>query len=163
MSIYFINGYAQHKPTFFVDQTTFDQYADTFSKVILGDLVVGTEEDAQNALTAIQNEAKLDTCLFNQLLTVVTGNTTTVRPVQQDDQEDSIIQVFNPLTGSYTTYNSRTEANTAVVEIQKAYFEAQNIAAVKTLTEMPIPILPVGPNGVPTGVMQPKSTGTQTV
>lgn len=163
MSIYVVNPYQNTPKAYYVDQPTHDTYSAMFTATpFLGSLIVGTQVDAQNALNTIQAAINADKQTFNQNLTIVNGNVTTVRALQDTDPENSIVQVFNPLTGLYTTYNSKTEALAAVQANIQAYLNFYSLDKVQVLNAMPFTPPNAITNGAP-NLAQPATSGTQTV
>lgn len=163
MSVYLVKPYQNTPITYYVDQSTHDTYIGMFTSMpFLGNLVVGTQADAQAALTAIQATISGNTDLFSQTLVIESPGLVTVRALASTDPENSTIQVFNPLTGTSTTYNTRTDANNAVQANIQAYLKFYGLDQVQALASFPFSP-PKAINTAPPGTAQPKSTGAQTV
>ena len=88
---------------------------------------------------------------FSVCATFVNGNDTTWREVQESDPEDTICQVFDTFTGTYTQVNCKTEANALNEQKKQAFLASIGLDSVKELSELPKP------------PEQPISNGTQTL
>ena len=91
--IYKVNGY-NTQPTYFDEATNLN--AKTDAEAFL----------AQKQIDVLAYEA----VRFSICATFINGNDTTWREIQDSDPEDTICQVFDTFTGSYTQVNSKTEA-----------------------------------------------------
>lgn len=104
--IFKVNGYNEI-PTFFVDQSTFDSN----QNYKLGNLVVGSKEDADSKLLDLQNLIlSYEAVRFSICATFVNGDDTEWREIKESDPEETICQVLNHNTGQYTQCNNKTEA-----------------------------------------------------
>lgn len=104
--IYSLNSYGEN-PIYFVEQAIYD--ANPNYK--LATLVVGTKADAEIALINMQTKVlNAEASRFSVCATFVEGNNTIWREVQDSDVEDTICQVFDTFTGTYTQVNNKTEA-----------------------------------------------------
>jgi len=145
--IYKVNGY-NTQPKYFVDQTTFEQNPN----YTLGTLVVGTQSDAEALLSQTQADVlSYEAVRFSVCATFVNGNDTTWREVIESDPEETICQVFDTFTGSYTECSNKTEAF-ALNEQKKQNF----LASVGLDIVVELESLPEEPT-------QPISKGTQTL
>ena len=143
--IYQVNGY-NNKPTFYVDQATHDANPN-FSG---GTLVVGTQADAQNVLSELQQKVlAYEAVRFSICATFVNGNDTTWREIQESDPEDTICQVFDTFTGQYTQCSNKTEAFALNKQKQQNFLASIGLDSIVELNEMPIELA------------QPISKGTQ--
>jgi hypothetical protein len=91
---------------------------------------------------------------FSICATFVNGNDSTWREVTIEDPEDTICQVFDTFTGSYTQCANKTEAYALNAQKQQAFLASIGLDKVIELTEMP---------PKPGNLTQPVSTGTQTL
>lgn len=145
--IYKVNGY-NTQTTYFVDQATFEQNP----AYTLGTLIVGTQADAEILLSQTQQTVlNNETVRFSICATFVNGNDTTWREVLESDPEETICQVFDTFTGSYTQCANKTEAF-ALNEQKKQNF----LASVGLDSVIELDALPEEPT-------QPISKGTQTL
>jgi hypothetical protein len=136
MTIYQVNGYNQ-PPTFYVpDQDT----ANTAAPNAMYTVIIGTQQDAQNALTTLQSEVlQKEAMRFSICATFIEDTHTTWRAVQDSDPEDTICQVFNMSTGQYTQCSTKTEANTVNAQIQQQFLASIGLDTVKEVTQLPVP------------------------
>jgi hypothetical protein len=134
--IYQVNGY-NVEPIYFDDSTNPNAKAD--AEALL----------AQKQKDVLSYEA----VRFSICSTFVDGNNTTWREVQESDPEDTICQVFDTFTGTYTEVPNKTAAYALNAEKQQAFLASVGLDKVTELEEMPKP--------APT--TQPISTGTQTL
>lgn len=88
---------------------------------------------------------------FSVCATFVNGNDTTWREVQEADPEDTICQVFDTFTGTYTQCANKTEAFALNAQKQQDFLASVQLDKIEELTEMPAEIA------------QPVSKGTQTI
>lgn len=80
--------------------------------------------EAEELLAQKQKEVlTAEAVRFSICATFVNGNDTTWREIQEFDPEDTICQVFDTFTGTYTQVNSKTEAY-ALNKIKQANFLA---------------------------------------
>lgn len=91
--IYQVNGF-NVEPTYFDDVTNANAKAD--AEALL----------AQKQKDVLEYEA----VRFSICATFVEGNNTTWRQIKDTDPEDTICQVFDTFTGTYTQVNSKAEA-----------------------------------------------------
>lgn len=144
--IYKVNNFTG-AATFFAAQEIVNENNNNF---ILGDLVVGNKDDAENLLIQRQQEVLLqETDRFSVCSTFVNGNDTTWREVQEADLEDTICQVFDTLTGQYTQVNNKTEAFILNEQKKQNFLVSVGLDSVVEIEELPQPR------------PQPISSGTQ--
>lgn len=91
---------------------------------------------------------------FSICATFVNGNDTIWREIQESDPEDTICQVFDTFTGTYTQCTNKTEAYALNTQKQQAFLASVGLDKVIELTEMP---------KTPQELAQPKTSGTQTL
>ena len=132
--IYQVNGY-NTEPTYF------DEATNPNAKV-----------EAEAFLTQKQIDVlAYEAVRFSVCATFVNGNDTTWREVQESDPEDTICQVFDTFTGTYTQCNNKTDAYFLNVQKQQAFLASVGLDKVYELEEMPKPL------------NQPISKGTQSL
>ena len=132
--IYKVNGY-NTEPTYFDDATNANAKAD--AEALL----------AQKRIDVLAYEA----VRFSVCATFVNGNDTTWREVQESDHEDTVCQVFDHMTGTYTQVNTKTEAFTLNEQKKQEFLVDAGLDKVYELAEIPQP------------KPQPISQGTQTL
>ena len=86
---------------------------------------------------------------FSICATFVNGNDTTWREVTAEDPEDTICQVFDTFTGTYTECANKTEAFALNAQKQQNFLASIGLDSIVELNEMPIELA------------QPISKGTQ--
>ena len=124
-----------------VEPTYFDEATNPNAKAEAEALLVQKQTDVL-AYEAVR---------FSICATFVDGNNTTWREVQESDPEDTICQVFDTFTGSYTQCANKTEAYALNAQKQQAFLASIGLDKVIELTELPKP------------KAQPISEGTQTL
>ena len=122
-------------PTFFVTQDVYEANKDYEHAL----LVVGGLEDAELLLAEKQhgtlaNEASR----FSICASFVAGNDTVWRQIQEDDPDDTICQVFNHMSGTYTEVLSKAAANELNEQYKKEFLESINLDKVHTLDAIPV-------------------------
>lgn len=132
--IYQVNGYN-------VEPTYFDEATNSNAKAEAEALL------AQKQVDVLAYEA----VRFSICATFVNGNDTTWRTIEDSDPEDTICQVFDTFTGTYTQVNNKTEAHALNAQKQQAFLASVGLDKVIELAEIPKPLA------------QPKSEGTQTL
>lgn len=133
--IYFVNGYNE-KPTYFVEQSVFDENPN----YELGTLVVGTKTDAQAFLAQKQVDVlESEAVRFSICVTFVNGNDTTWREVQDSDPEDTICQVFDTYTGTYTECSNKTQAYALNEQKKQEFLASVYLDTVQETNELPKP------------------------
>ena len=130
--IYKVNGYITG-PVYFDESKVAD--AKTQADILL----------ESNRTQALISEASR----FSICATFVDGQNTTWREIQESDPEDTVCQVFNHLTGTYTEVLSKTDAIKLNTELKEQYLTDIGLDKVEQLDSMP-ELLP-----------QPISRGTQ--
>lgn len=135
--IYQVNGYST-EPTYF-DETT----------------NVNAKTDAETLLAQKQKDVlAYEAVRFSICATFVNGNDTTWREIQESDPEDTICQVFDTFTGTYTQCFNKTEAYALNEQKKQEFLASVGLDKVIELTEMP---------KTPQELAQPKTSGTQTL
>jgi hypothetical protein len=119
--IYQVNGYN-------VEPTYFDESINPNAKADADALLVQKQTDVL-AFEAVR---------FSICATFVNGNDTTWREIQESDPEDTICQVFDTFTGTYTEVPNKTAAYALNAEKQQAFLASVGLDKVVELTEMPI-------------------------
>jgi hypothetical protein len=134
--IYQVNGYN-------VEPTYFDEATNKNAKA-----------DAEALLAQKQTDVlAYESVRFSICATFVNGNDTTWREVQESDPEDTICQVFDTFTGTYTECANKTEAYALNSQKQQAFLASVGLDKVYELEQMPkVATMP-----------QPVSQGTQTL
>lgn len=149
MTIYKVNNLGK-KPTYYVASKEALDQAIAINPDL--DYVIGGLVDAQAALDVIKTaQLEAEKVRFSICATFVNGNDTTWREIQDSDPEDTICQVFDTFTGTYTQVNSKTEANQLNEQKKQAYLDSVGLGSLVELSEVPAPL------------PQPKSSGTQTL
>lgn len=99
--------------------------------------------EAENLLKENQELAlSSQSTRFSICATFVENNNTTWREIKDTDPEDTICQVFDTFTGTYTQVNSKTEAY-ALNEIRKQeYLKSIFLDKVYELDVIPVPEQP---------------------
>ena len=134
--IYQVNGYS-------IEPIYFDEATNPNAKA-----------DAEALLTQKQTDVLVyEAVRFSICATFVIGNDTTWREIQESDPEDTVCQVFDTFTGTYTQCANKTEAYALNAQKQQAFLASVGLDKVIELAEMPKP--------APT--IQPVSQGTQTL
>lgn len=122
---------------YFVDQATYDANPN----YSLGTLVVGIKEDAEIALNnERQKVLQQEAVRFSVCATFVNGNDTTWREVQESDPEDTICQVFDTFTGTYTQCANKTEAYALNEQKKQAFLVSISLDSIKEIEALPEPI-----------------------
>lgn len=134
--IYKVNGYN-------TDATYFDEANNPNAKADADALLAQKQQDVL-AYEAVR---------FSVCATFVNGNDTTWREVQESDPEDTICQVFDTFTGTYTQCANKTEAFALNAQKQQDFLASVGLDKVYELEQMP---------GTPTQ-QQPLTEGTQTL
>jgi hypothetical protein len=107
--------------------------------------------DAEELLAQVRSEVlKKEAIRFSICATFVNGNDATWREVQDSDPEDTVCQVFDSLTGTYTKVATKTEAYALNEQRKQEFLTSCGLDTVTELEEMPTPV-------------QPTTQGTQTL
>jgi hypothetical protein len=85
---------------------------------------------------------------FSICATFVNGNNTTWREVQESDPEDTVCQVFDTFTGTYTQVDTKTEARALNEQKKQEFLTSSSLISVLELEKMP-------------SLIQPATQGTQ--
>ena len=110
------------------------------------------KEEAEYLLLQTQKQVlEQEKSRFSICATFVNGNDTTWREVQESDPEDTICQVFDNFTGTYTQVANKTEAFALNEQKKQEFLVEAGLNKVIELNEMPQPL------------GQPVSQGTQTL
>lgn len=118
--IYQVNGL--DKPTYFDEKTN-----------------ANAKKDAETLLAQRQQDIlAYEAIRFSICATFVNGNDTTWREIQESDPEETICQVFDTFTGTYTQCNNKTEAYNLNKQKQQQFLASIGLDKVFELTEMPI-------------------------
>ena len=117
--IYKVNGY-NTEPTYF------DEANDVDAKAAAEALLAQTQQDVLS----------IESIRFSICATFVNGNDTTWREVLESDPEDTICQVFDTFTGSYTQVNSKTEANELNEQKKQEFLASCRLDKVYEVTEI---------------------------
>ena len=139
MTIYKVNGY-NSEPTYFDDSSNVNAKAE--AEALL----------AQKQIDVLAYES----VRFSVCATFVNGNDTTWREVQDSDPEDTICQVFDTFTGTYTECANKTKAFALNEQKKKEFLVYASLDQVFLLDA--IPAKPIAVSNA-----QPISTGTQTL
>jgi hypothetical protein len=131
--IYQVNGY-NAEPTYFDDATNPNAKADAEA------LLLQKQQDVL-AYEAVR---------FSICATFVNGNDTTWREVQESDPEDTICQVFDTFTGSYTQCANKTEAFALNNQKQQSFLASVGLDRVFEIEALPVQ-------------EQPQASGLQTL
>lgn len=134
--IYKVNGYN-------TDATYFDEATNPNAKAEADALLAQKQTDVL-AYEAVR---------FSVCATFVNGNDTTWREVQESDSEDTVCQVFDTFTGTYTQCANKTEAFALNAQKQQDFLAYVQLDKVYELEQMP---------NTPTQP-QPLTEGTQTL
>ena len=135
--IYRVNGYN-------VEPTYFDESTNPNAKT-----------DAQAFLKQKQKDVlAYEAVRFSVCATFVNGNDTTWREVQESDPEDTICQVFDTFTGTYTQCANKTEAFALNEQKKQAFLASVGLDKVYEVDSMPTKL-----GSLP----QPISEGTQSL
>lgn len=107
--IFKVNGYNEPTDTYFVvDQVIADAIKQ--NPYIKATILVGTKSDAETFLAEKQNQILIaESSRFHVCATFINGNDHIWRAIEDKDPEDTICQVFNHLTGTYTECSTKTE------------------------------------------------------
>lgn len=136
--IYFVNGYNVN-PTFFVEQSVYDANPN----YEMGTLIVGTQADAEALLRQKQQDVlAYEAVRFSVCATFVNGNDTTWREVQESDPENTICQVFDTYTGTYTQCANKTEAFALNEQKKQEFLASVGLDAIQEIAELPKPPKP---------------------
>lgn len=135
--IYQVNQW-NDKPQYFDEATNPNAKADADA------LLVTTQADV-----LVKEAVRFSVCA-----TFVNGNDTTWREVQDSDPEETICQVFDTFTGTYTQCANKTEAFALNEQKKQAFLASVGLDKVIELTEMP---------PKPGSMAQPVSQGTQSL
>lgn len=134
--IYQVNGYN-------ADATYFDDAINSNAKAQAEALL------AQKQIDVLSYEA----VRFSICATFVNGNDTTWREVQESDPEDTVCQVFDTFTGTYTQCANKTEAYALNEQKKQDFLASVQLDKVYELEQIPnTPSIP-----------QPISQGTQSL
>ena len=99
---------------------------------------IGSEENAQNRLNEILSDyLKKEESRFHIGLTEINGNDQIWRNAIDTDPEIGTYQVFNHNTGTYTSYQTLTEAKNANAVLQQEFIESTKNVIYKILEELP--------------------------
>ena len=136
--IYKISNPITYKIEYFVpDQTTIDS-APTFPEQLRPIYTIGTQENAEARLNEIiYDYLKQEESRFSISLTVVNGNDQIWRNIIDTDPDIGIYQVFNRNTGTYTAYQTLTEAKNANLALQNEFIQSTKNVIYEVLTELP--------------------------
>jgi len=105
---------------------------------------LNAKSEAEALLAQVQSEVLVkETGRFSICATFVNGNDTTWRQVQDSDPEDTVCQVFDPMTGQYTQVTTKTEAYVLNEQKKQEFLVSCGLDAVIELGEMPPQIQPV--------------------
>lgn len=105
--------------------------------------------DAEALLAQVRSEVlEKEAVRFSICATFVDGNNTTWREVQDSDPEDTICQVFDTFTGSYTQVPNKTEAYALNEQKKQTFLTSCGLDVVVELDKMP-------------ELTQPSTSGTQ--
>ena len=119
------------------DQTTIDS-APTFPEQLRPIYTIGTQENAEARLNEIiYDYLKQEESRFSISLTVVNGNDQIWRNIIDTDPDIGIYQVFNRNTGTYTAYQTLTEAKNANLALQNEFIQSTKNVIYEVLTELP--------------------------
>lgn len=122
--IYQVNGF-NVKPTYF------DEAANPNAKA-----------EAEALLNQKRAEVLvLEAVRFSICSTFINGNDTTWREVQDSDPEDTVCQVFDTFSGSYTQVNNKTDAHILNEQKKQEFLTSIGMDKVYELTKMPEPVL----------------------
>ena len=118
--IYQVNGY-NTEPTYFDDSK-----------------IATAQADAQSLLVKNQQEALIQNAVrFSICATFIDGNNTVWREVQESDPDDTICQVLDTFTGTYTQVNSKTEAYALNEQKKQAFLASVKLDKVYEVDVMP--------------------------
>ena len=136
--IYKISNPITYKIEYFVpDQATIDS-APTLPEQLRPIYTIGTQENAEARLNEILSDyLKQEESRFSISLTVISGNDQIWRNIIDTDPEIGIYQVFNQNTGTYTTYQTLTEAKDANLAIKNEFIQSAKNVIYEILTELP--------------------------
>lgn len=134
--IYQVNGY-NTQPTYFDETTNPNAKAEA-------DALLAQKQSDVLAYEAVR---------FSVCATFVNGNDTTWREVQESDPEETVCQVFDTFTGTYTQCVNKTEAFALNAQKQYDFLLSLGLDKVYELEQMPSPQT----------IQQPISEGTQSV
>ena len=119
--IYQVNGY-NTEPTYFDDAIN-----------------ANAKADAETLLAQKQSDIlAYEAVRFSICATFVNGNDTTWREVQESDPEDTVCQVFDTFTGTYTQCANKTEAYALNQEKKQTFLASVGLDKVYELKEMPV-------------------------
>lgn len=119
--IYQVNGY-NVEPTYFDEATN-----------------VNAKADAEALLAQKQKDVlAYESVRFSICATFVNGNDTTWREIQESDPEDTICQVFDTFTGTYTQCPNKTEAYALNAQKQKEFLIYAGLDKVYEIDSIPV-------------------------
>lgn len=125
--IYKVNGYN-------VAPTYFDETTNPNAKVDAEALLIQKQQDIL-AYEAVR---------FSICATFVNGNDTTWREIQESDPEDTICQVFDTFTGTYTQCANKTEAYALNAQKQQEFLASVGLDKVEEMAQMPVENIQTG-------------------
>lgn len=118
--IYKVNGYN-------TESTYFDETTNPNAKA-----------DAEALLSEKQKEVlAYEAVRFSICSTFVNGNDTTWREVQESDPENTVCQVFDTFTGTYTEVQNKTEAYSLNEQKKQQFLASVQLDKVYELEAMP--------------------------
>ena len=125
--IYQVNGY-NTEPTYFDEANNQNAKAD--AETLL----------KQKQVDVLAYEA----IRFSVCATFANGNNTTWREVQETDPEDTICQVFDTFTGTYTECANKTEAFNLNTQKQQEFLTFVGLDKVEEIAQMPVENIQTG-------------------
>jgi len=115
--------------TFYATPSFFDEATNPNARVEAEALL------AQVRIEVLEREATR----FSICATFVNGNDTIWRELQDSDPENTICQVFDTLSGSYTQVSNKTEAYVLNEQKKQNFLVSCGLGAIVELEEMPQP------------------------
>lgn len=105
-----------------------------------------TNPNAKSEAEALLAKKQIDVLAYESVrfsicATFVNGNDTTWREVQESDPEDTICQVFDTFTGTYTQVANKTEAFALNEQKKQEFLVSIELDKIYELTEIPKPIV----------------------
>lgn len=101
---------------------------------------VGTQTDAENLLTQTQSQVLIQEAIrFSICANFEVPGGVVWRNLEPTDPDNTVCQVFNTFTGTYTEYQTVTEANAANKALQQEFLSSVNLDSIKVLDAWPEP------------------------
>lgn len=99
--------------------------------------------DAEALLAKVRAEVlEKEATRFSICATFINGNNTTWREIQESDPEDTVCQVFDTFSGSYTQVATKTEAYALNEQKKQTFLTSSGLDAVIELEQIPTPVQP---------------------